>query len=144
MVFRESIHRNPVKSCAQQDTTKHYNDVIMRAMASQITGVLVVCSAVCSGVNQRRHQSIASLAFVRGIHRWPWIPLTKSQLRGKCIHLMTSSWNYHDLVRMIIERFVPHAMSAITTISPNNTFCEMETVWVHIYMLSFKFSYHKK
>ena len=30
-----------------------------------------VCSAFCSCRNQREHQSSASLAFVRGIHRWP-------------------------------------------------------------------------
>ena len=49
----------------------HYSEVIMRAMASQITGVSIVCSAVCSGPDQRKHQSSASLAFVKGIHRWP-------------------------------------------------------------------------
>ena len=43
----------------------------MSAMASQITGVSNVWSNVCSGVDQRKHQSSASLAFVRGIHRWP-------------------------------------------------------------------------
>ena len=47
----------------------HYSDVIMSTMASQITGVSIVCSAVCSGAHQRKHQSSASLAFVRGIHR---------------------------------------------------------------------------
>ena len=31
----------------------------------------LVCSNVCSGVDQRKHQSSASLAFVREIHRWP-------------------------------------------------------------------------
>ena len=41
------------------------------AMASQITGASIVCSAICSGTNQRKHQSFASLAFVRGIRRWP-------------------------------------------------------------------------
>ena len=40
-------------------------------MASQITGVSIVCSTICSGADQRNHQSSASLAFVRGIHRWP-------------------------------------------------------------------------
>ena len=43
-----------------------YNDVIVSAMASQITGVSIVCSPVCSGADQRKHQSYASLAFVRG------------------------------------------------------------------------------
>ena len=40
-------------------------------MTSQITGVSIVCSVVCSGTDQRKHQSW-SLAFVRGIHRG-WI-----------------------------------------------------------------------
>ena len=43
----------------------------MSVMASQITGVPIVCSTVCSGAHQRKYQSSASLAFVRGIHRWP-------------------------------------------------------------------------
>ena len=37
----------------------------------QITSISIVCSAVCTGTDQRKHQSSASLAFVRGIHRWP-------------------------------------------------------------------------
>ena len=47
----------------------YYSDVIMSAMASQLTSVSTVCSFVCSGANQRKHQSPALLAFVRGIHR---------------------------------------------------------------------------
>ena len=42
---------------------------MMSAMAFQITVVSIVCSAVCSGADQRKHQSSASLAFVGGIHR---------------------------------------------------------------------------
>ena len=37
-------------------TVPHYNDVIMSAMASQIAGVLFLCSSVCSGADQRKHQ----------------------------------------------------------------------------------------
>ena len=43
----------------------------MGAMACQITSLTIVCSTDYSGVDQRKHQSYASLAFVRGIHRWP-------------------------------------------------------------------------
>ena len=49
----------------------HYSDVIMTAMVSQITGVSIVYSTVWSGADQRKRQSSASLAFMRGIHRWP-------------------------------------------------------------------------
>ena len=42
-------------------------------MASQITGVPIVWSTICSGADQRKHQSCASLAFLKGIHRWSLI-----------------------------------------------------------------------
>ena len=47
----------------------HYNDIIMGTMASQITSLTIVYSIVYSGTDQRKHQSSASLAFVRGIHQ---------------------------------------------------------------------------
>ena len=43
----------------------------MTAIASQITSLTIVYSTVYSGAHQRKHQSSASLAFVRGIHRGP-------------------------------------------------------------------------
>ena len=49
----------------------HYSDVMMSAMATEITGVLIVCSAVCSGVDQRKYQSSMTLAFMRAIHQRP-------------------------------------------------------------------------
>ena len=73
-------------------TNVHYDDVIMTTIASQITILTIVYSTVYSDADQRKHQSSASLAFVWGIHRDRWIPRTKGQLRGKCFHLMTSSW----------------------------------------------------
>ena len=42
----------------------------MIAMSSQITGVSIICSAVCSDADQIKHQSPESLTF-RGIYRWP-------------------------------------------------------------------------
>ena len=53
------------------DVWIHYDDVIMTMLASQITSLTVVYSIVYSDVNQRKHQSSASLAFVREIHRGP-------------------------------------------------------------------------
>ena len=43
----------------------------MGAIASQITSLTIVYSTVYSDADQRKHQSSASLAFVRGIHREP-------------------------------------------------------------------------
>ena len=51
----------------------HYNDVIMGAIASQIPSLTIVYSIVYSDADARKHQSSASLAFVRGIHRGPVI-----------------------------------------------------------------------
>ena len=42
----------------------------MSTMAYQITCVSINYSTVCSGEDQRKHQSSTSLAFVRGIHWW--------------------------------------------------------------------------
>ena len=70
-----------------------YSDVIMNAMASQITCASMVRSTLCSGADT---SSSASLAW----HWWGeftgerWIPLTKGQQRGKCFDLMTSSWYF--------------------------------------------------
>ena len=49
----------------------HYSDIIMSVIASEITRISMVYSTVGSGADQRKHEISASLAFVRGIHRWP-------------------------------------------------------------------------
>ena len=51
--------------------SSHYNDVIMCTIASQISSLIIVYSIVYSDADQRKHQSSASLPFVRGIHRGP-------------------------------------------------------------------------
>ena len=43
----------------------------MGGIASQITSLTIVYSSVYSDADQRKHQSSASLAFVRWIHRGP-------------------------------------------------------------------------
>ena len=60
--------RNPV---GNRTYLGHYSDVIMGTVASQITSLTIVYSTVYSGADARKHQSSASLAFMRGIHRWP-------------------------------------------------------------------------
>ena len=56
---------------ASQISLSHYNNVITGAIASQITSLMIVFSTFYSDADQRKHQSSASLAFVRGIHRGP-------------------------------------------------------------------------
>ena len=49
----------------------HYNDVILGAIASQITSLKIVYSIVYSDADQGKYQSSASLALLRGNHRGP-------------------------------------------------------------------------
>ena len=46
------------------------NDGIRSTMTSQITSLTIVYSTVYSDADQSKHQSSASLAFVRGIHHF--------------------------------------------------------------------------
>ena len=71
IVMNRSLQCLHLKRCHSMSTDLHWSDVIISAMASQITGVSIVYSTVCSGADQRKHQSPASLACVRGIHWWP-------------------------------------------------------------------------
>ena len=75
------VHKRPVVKqwslvremawCSQETVINHHNDVIMGSMASQITSLTIVYSTVYLGADQGKHRRSASLAFVRGIHRWP-------------------------------------------------------------------------
>ena len=76
----------------------HYNDVIMGAIASQITSLTIVYSTVYSDADQRKHQSSASLAFVRGIHRWPVNFPTQRASNAENV----STWRRHyDFSKMV-------------------------------------------
>ena len=55
----------------------------MGTMASQMTRITIVYPTVFPGANQRKHQSSASQAFVRGIHRWPVNSLHKGLVTRK-------------------------------------------------------------
>ena len=59
------------RKLAEERALGHYSDVIMGVIASQITSLTIVCTTVYSGADQGKHQSSASLAFVRGSHRSP-------------------------------------------------------------------------
>ena len=72
----------------------HYSDVIMSVMASQSTSRTIVYSNVYSGTDQRKHQSSASLAFVRGIHQW----LVNSPHKAP---VMQKMFPFHDVIMNI-------------------------------------------
>ena len=76
----------------------HYSDVIMNAMASQITGVSIVYSTVCLGADQRKYQSSASLGFVWGIHQWP----VKSPHKGPVTRKM---FPFNDVIMLGVFQY---------------------------------------
>ena len=87
----------------------HYGDVKMGAIASQITSLTIVYSAVYSDADQRKYQSSALLAFVWGIHRGPvnsphkW-PVTRKML------------SFDDVIMFISQRY--HWMSLLDPALP--------------------------
>ena len=84
----------------------HYNDVIMSLLAPQITSLTIVYLTIYSGPDQRKHQSFASLAFVRGIHRWPvnsplkW-PVTRKMFPFDDV--MFSAFWLHDNIQSVFR-----------------------------------------
>ena len=64
----------------------HYDDVIMGAIAFQITSF----TTVYSGADESKHQSSASLAFVWGIHRGPVNSLHKWPVTRKMLNELVS------------------------------------------------------
>ena len=77
----------------------------MSALASQITGVSIVCSTVGPGADQRKHQSSASLVAqkasnaenVSGIwwrHHGDWNPMDPIHIK----QIMRYTFPYHDVI----------------------------------------------
>ena len=85
-----------------------YSDVMISAMASQITGVSILSSTVSSNANQWNTEASRHWSFWGESICHRWIPLTKGQSRWKYFHSMTSScrlergstwfWNRLDTV----------------------------------------------
>ena len=75
----------------------------MGTVASQITSLTIVYSSFHSGAHQRKHQSSASLAFVRGIHRWPM----NSPHKGPVTRKM---FPFDDVIMVIFQRMRPAAI----------------------------------
>ena len=88
-----SLHHRCLWYCSYH----HYNDFIMSAMAFPITSLMFVYSFVYLGADPRKHQSSASLAFVRGIHRWPVNSPHKGPVTRKMLPFW---WRYHTSDRI--------------------------------------------
>ena len=109
----------------------HYSDVIMDTMTSQITGVSIAYSTAYSGEDQRKHQSSASLAFVRGIHRWPVNFPHKEPVARKLFpfdDVIMFTWPQPVMLKdMFNAKYVPHQTGNSRFLGQSNcsttTFC---------------------
>ena len=96
------------KPVLYQDRFCSLIDVIMGAMAFQITSLTIVYLTVYSGADQRKYQNSASLAFVRGIHRWPvnsphkW-PVTRKMFPFDDVIMQFLNPNISDISDYIIS-----------------------------------------
>ena len=120
----------------------HYGDVIMGTMASQITSLTIVYSTVYSDADQRKHQSSASLAFVRGIHRGPvnspykW-PVTRKMFPFDDVIMVTlvkksqqvaRGHYYYDRLTLIPAWISKHLCGSVEWISNFTTHFIMEAI----------------
>ena len=62
-----------------------------------IISFTIIYSTVYSGVDQRKHQSSATLAFVRGIHRWQMNSPHKSPVTQKMFPIL---WRHNDITKV--------------------------------------------
>ena len=128
------VYECVITSHIRQRMWLHYNDVIMGPIASQITSLTIVFSTAYSDTEQRKQRkSSPSLAFVRGIHRG--LPRTNGRYRGKCFHLMTSSWHIYAFSRdgYIVRRShgsTIKAMPGITTVEIEIIFQGWHENWI--------------
>ena len=90
----------------------HYSDAIMGAMAYQITSLTIVTQSfiraqIIENIKARKHQSTASLAFVRGIYRWPvnsthkW-PVTRKMFPLDDVIMIITRWMFSKILTIDI------------------------------------------
>ena len=85
----------------------------MSVIASQIAGVLIVYSTVCSGADERKYQGSASLAFVGGIQLWSVDsphkgPVTQKMFPFDDVIMCGSSLSTWSHVDFMTWRYVSH------------------------------------
>ena len=115
----------------------------MGAIASQVTSLTIVYSAVYSDADQRKYQSSASLAFVRGIHRGSVNPTHKWPVTRKM-------FPFDDVIMEKIHIFdcACALTRATTTLAPLSANWELKWLlprWqVHLLITRTPLTYHPR
>ena len=94
----------------------------MSRLPSQITSVLIVYTTICSGADQRKYQSSATLAFVRGFHWRPANSLHKGPV-------MRKMFPFHDII-------MAWTNAGLLSIGPFRI--HLSKVWIKIWKFSLK------
>ena len=116
----------------------HYTDVIMGAIASRIISLTIVYSTVYSDADQRKHQSSASLTFVRGIFVPGEFPAQMARIAEK----FSIWWRHHASVWSWVGggwRVLSHIFLKLPVIETNLTEQNLTVSFISIY-----YSYHIK
>ena len=100
----------------EQKGQQHYSDVVIGAMASQSISLTIVYSTSFSGAGHRKHQSSASLAFVRGIHQWP---VNSQHKLSSNVENVSISWRRYSIVNY--ARGPIHSDGHVSRVSKPNT-----------------------
>ena len=91
----------------------------------QITSITIVYSTVYAGTDQIKDQSSASLAFVRGIHRWPVNSQHKGPVTRKMLpcddFIMMRRWMRLSLVQVMACRLSTWTETDLLAVGPVTT-----------------------
>ena len=102
----------------------YYNDVTMGSMASQITSIAIVYSAVYSRAHQRKHQSCVSQAFVRvnSPHKWP---------------VTRKMFPFHEVIMMTLFPYIRDTNLVIAVPTDVPAQCQMHN-WISILYIALR------
>ena len=127
-----SVRTRSICNKAYQETLQnHYNDVIISEMTSQVTSLTIVYSIIYSGADQRKYQSSASVAFVRGIHRWPINFPHKGPVTRKMFPFDDVIMIYHCNTTLHTNINVASVISAHGGTSHWGSLCPLLLIWIH-------------
>ena len=119
-----------------------YNDVIISTMASQITSLTIVYSAFYSGTDERKHQSSASLAFVRGIHRWPVNSPYKGPVMWKMIpfdDVIMLVEHCNQPPRYIQQYTICHVVDWVKVVVTPGGSIALDQYWLKLWLVAWRF-----
>ena len=100
----------------------HYSDVLMGTMASQITGVLIICPTVCSGADKKASK-LRVTGRCEGINRWQRASIAEN----------VSIWWHHHAWTLFIMGWICHFLHFL----PDTDFVPAQGYPVHRTIFSF-------